>query len=201
MVAHRVALEKSETDLFASGFSDSSYDAASGGQASPDGWKKLGIEESVTSQGNRYYFSAFRHLSFAISLIVFGLIFGSIGVGISLFGDAPIIFFIAFGGFGLLFLMIGLRQLTYRSELTVSAGQMIHSSGHLSMSSPRIIHRDDIQSITSQSNMSVGNKQVFHITAMLKDGSKVVLAKNLLMRSDVESFIEKIKSEMGMSQR
>lgn len=200
VVAHRVALEESETDLFASGFSDSSYDAASGGQVSPDGWKKLGIEESVTSQGNRYYFSAFRHLSFAISLIVFGLIFGSIGVGISLFGDAPIIFFIAFGGFGLLFLMIGLRQLTYRSELTVSAGQMIHSSGHLSMSSPRIIHRDDIQSITSQSNMSVGNKQVFHITAMLKDGSKVVLAKNLLMRSDVESFIEKIKSEMGIRQ-
>lgn len=200
VVAHRVALEESETDLFASSFSDNSYDSGAGSQLNSDGWKKLGIEESVTSQGNRYYFSAFRHLGFAIGFIVFGLIFGSIGVGISLFGDAPIIFFIAFGGFGLLFLLLGLRQLTFRSELTVSAGQLILSSGHLALSSPRVIHRDDIQSISAQSNMSVGNKQVYHVTASLKDGSKVILAKNLLMRSDVESFIEKIKSEIGIRQ-
>ncbi|MBD3668049.1 MAG: DUF3592 domain-containing protein, partial [Kangiella sp.] len=200
VVAHRVALDESETDLFGSSFSERSFKGGSGGQLSPEGWRNLSIEDSVTSQGNRYYFSAFRHLGFAIGFIVFGLIFGSIGVGIGLFGDAPIIFLLAFGGFGLLFLVIGLRQLTFRSELTVRAGQLQLSSGHLQLSSPRMIHRDDIQNITAQSNMSVGNKQVFHITAMLKDGSKVVLAKNLLMRSDVESFIEKIKNEMGIRQ-
>lgn len=201
VVAHRVALDESETDLFGSSFSERSFESGSGGQVSPDGWRNLGIEDSVTSQGNRYYFSAFRHLSFAVGMILFGLIFASVGVGISLFGDAPIMFFIVFGGLGTLIFVLGLRQLTYRSELTVRAGQLQLSSGHLQLSTPRVIHRDDIQSITSHSNMSVGNKQVFHITAMLKDGSKVVLAKNLLMRSDVESFIEKIKYEIGMTAR
>ncbi len=196
VVAHRVALEETETDLFASALDE----VGSGGQTNVDGWKKLGVEESVTSQGNRYYFPALRHLGMALSILVFGLIFGSIGVGVTLFGDAPIIFLIAFGGFGLLFLILGLRQLTHKSEVTVRAGQLQVSSGHLLMSAPRIIQRNEIESITAQSNASVGNKQIFHITAQLTNGTKVVLAKNLLMRTDVESFIEKIKNEIGIRQ-
>ncbi|HEY9029885.1 MAG TPA: DUF3592 domain-containing protein [Kangiella sp.] len=197
VVAHRVALEAAETDLFASG-SASSNDSYSGGQSHLGNWKNLGIEDSVTSQGNRYNFSAFRHIGFAISMIVFGLIFSSIGIGVNVIGDAPIIFLIAFGGFGLLMLILGLRQLTYRSEVTVRAGQLQFSSGHLMMSAPKVIQRSEIDSITAESNMSVGDKQVFHVTAKLTDGSKVVLAKNLLMRSDVESFIEKLKNEIGI---
>ncbi len=197
VVAHRVALEAAETDLFASGAA-SSNDSYSGGQSHLGNWKNLDIEDSVTSQGNRYNFSAFRHIGFAISMIVFGLIFSSIGIGVNVIGDAPIIFLIAFGGFGLLMLILGLRQLTYRSEVTVRAGQLQFSSGHLMMSAPRVIQRSKIDSITAESNMSVGDKQVFHVTAKLTDGSKVVLAKNLLMRSDVESFIEKLKNEIGI---
>ncbi len=199
VVAHRVALEAAETDLFSSGF-DRSNDADSGGQSHLGSWKNLGIEDSVTSQGNRYNFSAFRHIGFALSMIVFGLIFSSIGIGVNVLGDAPIIFLIAFGGFGLLMLILGLRQLTYRSEVTVRAGQLQFSSGHLMMSAPRVIQRSEIENITAESNMSVGDKQVFQVTAKLSDGSKVVLAKNLLMRSDVESFIEKLKSEIGIRQ-
>lgn len=197
VVAHRVALEAAETDLFASGF-DSSSEAGSGGQNHLGSWKNLGLEDSITSQGNRYYFSAFRHASFAISMIIFGLIFASIGIGVNVFGDAPIIFLIVFGGLGILIFILGLRQLTYKSEVTVRGGQLQISSGHLLMSAPRVIQRSEIESITANSNMSVGNKQVFHVTAKLTDGSKVVLAKNLLMRSDVESFIEKIKNEIGI---
>lgn len=194
VVAHRMALEETETDLFASDLDE----VGSGDQTNLDGWKKLGIEESVTSQGNRYYFPALRHLGMALSILIFGLIFGSIGVGVTVFGDAPIIFLIAFGGFGILFIILGLRQLTHKSEVTVRAGQLQVSSGHLFMSAPRIIQRNEIESITAQSNASVGNKQIFHITAQLTNGTKVVLAKNLLMRSDVESFIEKIKRELGI---
>ncbi|ACV26031.1 DUF3592 domain-containing protein [Kangiella koreensis] len=197
VVAHRVALEAAETDLFAADFNNSNEES-SGGQSHLGSWKNLGLEDSVTSQGNRYYFSAFRNLSFAISMIVFGLIFASIGIGVNVYGDAPIIFLIAFGGFGILFLMLGLRQLTYKSEVTVRGGQLQVASGHLLMSAPKIIQRSEIESITANSNMSVGNKQVFHVSAKLTDGSKVVLAKNLLMRSDVESFIEKIKNEIGI---
>ena len=127
-------------------------------------------------------------------MIVFGLIFASMGGGISLFGDAPIIFLIVFGGLGSLIFILGLRQLTFKSEITVRAGQLQFSSGHILMSAPRIIQRNEIESITANSNMSVGEKQVFHIDAKLTDGSKIVLAKNLLLRSDVESFIEKIKN-------
>lgn len=197
VVAHRVALKETETDLFASDF-NSQREESSGSQNHLGSWKNLGIEDSVTSQGNRYYFSAFRHAGFAISMIVFGLIFASMGGGISLFGDAPIIFLIVFGGLGSLIFILGLRQLTFKSEITVRAGQLQFSSGHILMSAPRIIQRNEIESITANSNMSVGEKQVFHIDAKLTDGSKIVLAKNLLLRSDVESFIEKIKNEIGI---
>lgn len=196
VVPHRVALDAAETDLFASSFDDS----GAGSQSNAQGWKSLGFEDSVTSQGNRYYFSAFRHAGFAISMIVFGLIFASVGIGINIFGNAPIVFLIVFGGLGILIFILGLRHLTFKSELTVRAGQLQFSSGHLLMSAPRIIQRNEVESITAQSNMSVGEKQVFHISAKLTDGTKIVLAKNLLLRSDVESFIEKLKNEIGIKQ-
>jgi hypothetical protein len=62
----------------------------------------------------------------------------------------------------------------------------------------REIPRSEIKSIKAHSNMSSGNKRYYNIKVKLNSGESFDIAKYLLNSSDVEDFIYKIKSELGM---
>ena len=195
-ISERKKTPADEFDLFAEEDAaddaiDSFADRGAGGS-----WENLGLQHSVTNQGNNYYFPALRNKGLSIGLIIFGLIFAAVGLGSTMAG-APMIFLIIFGGLGILITIWGFRMATFRSNLVATGGSLYVKKGHIFLGSEKEIMRNDIKRIYSDSNMSQNNRKIYQVMLELTNGDKLVLAKNLMVKSDVDSFIEQLKNDLG----
>ncbi|NVK21150.1 MAG: DUF3592 domain-containing protein [Kangiellaceae bacterium] len=197
VVAHRLGLEKDDYDLFTDDKPAAFMEASQPTMSSGGDWQHLGLVHQVTNQGNQYFFPALRHKGMSIETFIFGSFFAGSGWLAHVLG-APLLFPIMFLGIGVLIAYWGLRMMTYRSQVTVSGGSLIYQSGHLGLGQTKEIPKEQIQAIQINSNMSQGDKRYYHIDVLLRDGSKVTIAKQLLVKADVEAWVEQIKEELGI---
>ncbi|GAA0200919.1 hypothetical protein GCM10009123_05320 [Kangiella japonica] len=188
VVAHRLDDEPLTEDLFS--HADDSQETAKGGD-----WRYLGIVESYNNYGKEYYFKPFRHKGLGIATFLFGLIFTSIGVGIFI-ADTSWLFLIAFGGIGLLVLLIGVNVMLFRSRIITSSGVLHCRKGAIIPKTYRF-NIAEIDDIVRDSNMSSGDKRYYHVAVKTTAGKKEVIAKHLLNSNDVDDFIAQLKSDIG----
>lgn len=195
--AEKEQREIDEMDLFSNDESDNGYEQPSylNNQARGD-WTQLGASSSVTNQGNVYEFPAFKNkASFLVGFII-GTAFVAIGLWVYSDG-APIIFPIVFGFLGGLVALISISIILFKSRITTSSGRMKIESGYLFFTKSIEVNSSDIETIDINSNVSQGSKKYYNINLHTKSGVHA-LAKTLLVKGDVDDFIQQIKSDIGL---
>lgn len=159
-------------------------------------WTHLGVVQSKKEGGTHYYFSSGRNLKFSIPIPVFGVVFTTAAVGLYL-ADAPFLFVLMSGAFGLLFLYLGVQSLFFRSEIRIADEKMHVRRGVLKMRHRATCSVSDIHEFDISSNIRSSETRVYRLSVKLLDGEKVLLGKNLLVKSDVESLINQIQLDLG----
>lgn len=187
----RVVKEPEEDSLFIANDKNGGRNFVSGGD-----WTYLDIKESIGNNGKSYYFPPFRHKFISLMLILLGITFLGVGVGVNITGNPPIFVSIMaafFGGVGLYF---GSAMLLYKSKITLNSSKLIVQSGKLSLGNTREIMKRDIVDIYSQSTMSSSSKKYYDIMLDTKRGESIVLAKYFLNPGDIEEFVRRLKKEV-----
>ena len=152
--------------------------------ASPDGWAQ------------RFVFPMARCLGSAIGMSVFLLIWiGAIVMMRQL--EAPILFPIVFGLFGLLILLIVLDLWFYRSVVDVSPDGITVRAGLMGTGREQRIDVGDLDQIKPKSGMQSGNRIYYQIVAHHGLAKKTTLAKYLPGKMQAENVIREIEKALG----
>jgi len=159
-------------------------------------WKQLGVIQSKKDGGVHYYFPPGRNLKLLAFFPLFGAVFLAVGIW-TYSAEAPFLFALVFGGLGLLFLVLGLNSLFFRSEIRIVEGELHVRRGMLRMKHVMTCAASDIHGFDISSNFRSNETRVYRLILKMLNGEKELLGKNLLVKSDVESLINQIQSDLG----
>jgi hypothetical protein len=137
--------------------------------------------------GTEFYFRPARNKGFAVSTTFFAAIFSAIGYFL-IQPRVPIIFPIAFGGFGLLIGYFALQMWLATTRVIIGSSLRLQS-GHLGGGKVREIALSDIASITDRIGAQSGNgtgNAYYDIELNLTDGKKLTLGRGLRDKHEVE---------------
>ncbi|MBX2868971.1 MAG: DUF3592 domain-containing protein [Acidiferrobacterales bacterium] len=190
--------QSKEPDAYAADWNEDTLDSAQLGYTNTTGeWYRLGVIQRKERGGTHYYFPAARNLKITLGFPIFGLVF--LGVGVALFfNDGGLFLSSIFSGMGLLFLIIGLRGLLFRSEIRIADQTLFVRHGFLGMSDRAACSANLIRRFKISSNMRSGNTAVYRLEASLQDGEKILLARNLLVKSDVEALVNQFLTDLDL---
>ena len=160
-------------------------------------WTQLGVIQRKERGGTHYYFPPARNLKITLGFPLFGVIFLGTGIGLYLAG-AGLLFSIVFGTFGLFFSSIGIQGLLFRSEIRIANETLSVRSGLITMRDKAEMVASEIRRLDISTKMRSGNALVYRLTAELQNGDRVLLAKNLLIKSDLQALINQILSDLGL---
>ena len=156
--------------------------------------QNLTIRVRPVSGGTEFYFPAARNQGFAASITVFALIFGGIGYAVS-HSRAPIIFPIAFGGFGLLLGYIALKAWLGTSRVVIGTSLTLQS-GLLGGGKAREIAFSEIASISDKIGAQMGGgtgTPYYDIELTLRNGNKLTLGRTLRDKHETEWIVSEMR--------
>jgi hypothetical protein len=159
-------------------------------------WEKTGVVAYGNSGSQSYYFPAARHKTTGFGMVFMTFIFG--GVGISpFFVNMPWFIALVFGLFALLIGWLAAGIWLYKTEVTVSPGQLTLRRG-MFRGRYDAYNSDDINGLSLSSTMTSGTTKFYDILAKMKSGKNIKLAVNLIGKRDAESLMNKISVELGL---
>ena len=160
------------------------------------------VRVQPVSGGTEFYFPPARNKGFAVSLTVFAAIFGGIGYFLTN-TSAPIIFPIAFGGFGLLIGYFAVQMWLATSRVVIGSSLRLQS-GLLGGGRVREIATSDIASITDRIGAQSGNgtgTPYYDIELNLTGGKKLTLGRSLRDKREVEWLVSEMTRLAGVGTR
>jgi len=149
--------------------------------------QSLTIRVRPVADGTEFYFPAARNQGFAASITVFAAVFGGIGYAVSQ-SRAPIIFPIAFGGFGLLLGYIAMKAWLGTSRVVIGPFLTLQS-GILGGGKMQKVPLAEIASITDRIGAQMGGgtgTPYYDIELRLRDGKKLTLGSTLRSKHEAE---------------
>lgn len=152
--------------------------------------EQLTIRVQQVPGGTEFYFPAARNKSFALSLTVFAAVFGGLGYFLT-HTNAPFIFPLCFGGFGLLIGYIALKM-WFGTTRVVIGSSLTLQSGWLGGGKARQIALSEIASITDRITAQQGNgtgTPYYDIELTLRDGRKLTLGRTLRNKHETEWLV------------
>ncbi len=155
--------------------------------------QNLAIRVRPVAEGTEFYFPAARNKGFAASITVFAAVFGGIGYAVSQ-SRAPIIFPVAFGGFGLLLGFIAVKAWLGTSRVVIGPSLMLQS-GLLGGGKARKIPLAEIASITDKIGAQMGGgtgTPYYDIELRLRDGKKLTLGRTLRSKHEAEWLVNEM---------
>ncbi len=160
-------------------------------------WRHLGVIQSRQNGGIHYYFPPSRNFKFLIPIPLFGVVFTVVTIGLFL-SEASFLLVLIFGAVGLLFIIYGIYSLLFRSEIRIVDGNLHVRKGMLGMKHVLTCASSDIHQFDISSNVRSGQTRLYRLSVKMINGEKELLGKNLLVKSDVESLINQIQSDLGI---
>jgi hypothetical protein len=160
------------------------------------------VRVQSVADGTEFYFPAARNKSFAASLTVFAAIFSALGYILSRV-RAPILFPLAFGGFGLLISYFALQMWLATTRVTIGSSLRLQS-GLLGGGRVRQIAPSEIASITARIGAQSGNgtgTPYYDIEMNLTNGKKLTLGRSLPDKHEVEWLESEMSRLAGIGDR
>ena len=184
-----VPVFKSETPQFSLSMADYAK-ASSPLDKAPEGTVII----SETAEALQFYYPWYRHLWMGFMSMVFGSIFAVIGYFIGAEDAGGMVFFIAFGGVGIICLLIGLYIVGNTLTTTVSKKGINVVRNVYGIRFQRNVVKDNIVKLQRQikSQMQGGSRYrvYYSIVVFTRDGRQIVIA-DTLEGSRLADFIEK----------
>ena len=152
--------------------------------------------------GTEFYFPPARNKGFAVSITLFAAIFSAIGYFL-VQPRVPIIFPIAFGGFGLLIGYFAL-QMWLATTRVIIGSSLLYQSGLLGGGKVREIAVSDIASITDRIGAQSGNgtgTPYYDIELNLTGGKTLTLGRSLRDKREVEWLVNEMNRLVGIGER
>jgi hypothetical protein len=152
--------------------------------------------------GTEFYCPPARNKGLAAFITLFAAIFGAIGYFL-MHSRAPIIFPIAFGGFGLLIGYFALQMWLATARVIIGSSLRLQS-GLLGGGKVREIAVSDIASITDRIGAQSGNGSgtpYYDIELNLTDGKKLTLGRSLRDKHEVEWLISEMSRLAGIGEK
>lgn len=148
------------------------------------------VQPSVRG-GYRIEFPRGRNLGASIGMTIAFLVIAGITVGISI-ADAPLIFPIVFGGFGLLFLWVVLDCWLTRHEVDVRPGSITFSGGMFS-SKQSSLSAGQIRTISARGTMQAGTKNYYDVQVESTADKRHTLGKRIPSRATADRLVALIR--------
>ena len=152
--------------------------------------------------GTEFYFPPARNKGFAASITIFAAIFSTIGYFL-VTPRVPIIFPIAFGGFGLLIAYFALQMWLGTTRVVIGSSLRLQS-GLLGGGKVREIGLSEIASITDRIGAQSGNgtgTPYYDIELNLTNGKKLTLGRSVRNNHEVEWLVREMSRLAGVGER
>jgi hypothetical protein len=152
--------------------------------------------------GTEFYFPPARNKGFAASITLFAAIFSTIGYFL-MAPRVPIIFPIAFGGFGLLIAYFALQMWLGTTRVVIGSSLLLQS-GLLGGGKVREIGLSEIASITDRIGAQSGNgtgTPYYDIELNLTNGKKLTLGRSVRNTHEVEWLVREMSRLAGVGDR
>jgi hypothetical protein len=158
------------------------------------------ITVSRNRRGTEIVFPAARNPGAAIGGTLFTLLWLGI-VWCLIYFQAPTLFPIVFGLFGLL-LVFGLLQLWLEvSQVTVDAGTLTVATGYLSPGRERRLTVGEIADVSTAIGMQAGSRPYYDVVIGRKNGKKVIAGRAVREKREAEWLAMTIKSALGLESK
>lgn len=160
------------------------------------------VQVQPVDGGTEFYFPPARNKGFAASLTLFAAIFSTVGYFL-IHSRAPIIFPIAFGGFGLLICYFALQMWLGTTRVVIGSSLRLQS-GFLGGGKTQEIALSDIASITDRIGAQSGGgagTPYYDIELNLTDGSKRTLGRSLRDKRETEWLVAEMTRLTGLREK
>ena len=157
------------------------------------------IQVRPVAEGTEFYFPPARNKSFGFSTTLFAAIFGVVGYFLT-HTRAPMIFPIAFGGFGVLLSYISLKLWLGTTRIVIGS-YMTVQSGFLGGGKTRRIELADIANITDKITAQQGGGSgtpYYDIEMTTRDGRKLTLGRTLRDKQETEWLVSEMRRVAGV---
>jgi hypothetical protein len=165
---------------------------------------KQPIDSRVTVTRNRrgteIGFPAARNPGVAIGSTVFTLIWLAIVWALFHF-NAPVIFPVVFGLFGLVLIFGTLQIWLGVSRVTVDAGTLSVATGYLAPGRERRLALGEIADVSIAIGMQAGSRPYYDVVILRKNGKKVIAGRALRDKREAEWLAATIKSALGLESK
>ena len=151
------------------------------------------------AEGTEFYFPAARNKGFAASITLFAAIFSTIGYFL-VAPRVPIIFPVAFGGFGLLIGYFAVQMWLGTTRVVIGSALRLQS-GLLGRGKVREIALSEISSITDRIGAQSGNgtgTPYYDIELNLTNGKKLTLGRSLRDKHEVDWLVSEMTRLAGV---
>ncbi len=162
----------------------------------------LTVRVQRVAEGTEFYFPPARNKGFATSITFFAAVFSTIGYFL-MSPRVPIIFPIAFGGFGLLIAYFALQMWLGTTRVVIGSSLRLQS-GLLGGGRTREIELSEIASITDRIGAQSGNgtgTPYYDIELNLTNGKKLTLGRSLRNNHEVEWVVREMSRMAGIGQK
>ena len=162
----------------------------------------LTVRVQPVDGGTEFYFPPARNKGFAVSITLFAAIFSTIGYFL-IAPRVPIIFPIAFGGFGLLIAYFAVQMWLGTTRVIIGSSLRLQS-GLLGGGKVREIGLSEIASITDRIGAQSGNgtgTPYYDIELNLTNGKKLTLGRSVRNNHEVEWLVREMSRLAGVGDR
>ena len=157
------------------------------------------IQVQPVADGTEFYFPPARNRSFGFSTTLFAAIFGTAGYFLA-HSRAPLIFAIAFSGFGVLLVYISVKVWLGTTRVVIGS-HMTVQSGYLGGGKTRRIELADIANITDRITAQQGGGSgtpYYDIEMTTRDGKKLTLGRTLRDKQETEWLASEMRRLAGV---
>ena len=143
------------------------------------------IQVSQTRRGTEIYFPPARNPGMAVSLTVFTLIWAA-AIWATIAFDAPLIFPIVFGGFGVLLVFLLIDQWMGVARVTADRGGVTIAKGWLVVGRERTLPAAEVADVTTKIGSQAGRTAYYDVTIVTTAGKRVTAGGGIPDKREAE---------------
>ena len=150
---------------------------------------------TTTRRGTEIYYPRARNPGMAAGLTAFGALWaGAVWLTIAL--DAPLIFPIVFGAFGLLLAVAVLDAWLTVTRVTVGDGRVTVASGWLGANRERTLSAAEVADVTTKIGAQAGTTMYYDVTLVTTGGKRVAAGRGIRDKREAEWLAATIRAAL-----
>ena len=178
----------------------SSHDAGSSSSVALESYRQPAdsrIAVTRNRRGTEILFPAARNPGPAVGMTVFMVIWWA-SLGLQLYLNAPLIFPIITGVFGILIAIFALDLWLKVSRVTVASGTLTVATGYLDPGRERKLTADEVADVVAAIGMQAGKTIYYDVMIRRKDGKKMAAGRSVRDKREAEWLAATIKKALGI---